>query len=225
MPPAGPPQPQPEPQPPAQPQFQPQVQGQPYDFITDPGEPSGGSAFSLPGSNSTIMRAVYVSGGLFVLLIAFLIVKGILNHNPGLATLTGIAQDQQELIHLSTEASGQPSLTITDQNFAATSQLSLGSDQGAIIKYIVGSGAKIKIKTLNLKISSATDAQLLSAATAGIYDQTFKTVMNAKLAAYDSDLKLAYNSTGDKNKRALFSSDYNQVQLLLTQLNTLPASD
>ncbi len=233
VPPAGPaggfrpqPQPQAQPQPPQpQPQFQPQVQAQPYDFITHPGEPAGGKAFTLPGSNSTGMRAVYVAGGLLVLLIAFLIVKAILNHNPGLATMTGIAQDQQELIHLSTAASGQPSLTTTDQNFAATSQLSVGSSQAAIIKYIVGSGSKLKIKTLNLKVSSSTDAQLASAVTAGIYDQTFKTIMNSELAAYENDLKLAYNGTTDKTKRALFSSDYSQAQLLLTQLNTLPASD
>ena len=166
------------------------------------------------------MRAIYFGGGLLVLLIIFLIVKGILSNNPGAALFTSIAQDQQELIHLATNAGKQPGLTTSNQNFAATSQSSLTSAQSAIIKAILGSGAKLKVKTLDLKVSATTDAQLASAATAGTYDQTFQTVMNTKLEAYVGDLKQAYAKTGDKNSRALFSNDYKQAQLLITQLNT-----
>jgi hypothetical protein len=208
-----------------QPQLSPQPQSQPYDFITRSDQPASGGTLALPGSNSTIVRALYVAGGLFVLLILFVVIKSLLNSNPGLASFTGIAQDQQELIHLATNASQQPDLTTNDQNFAATSEISLSSSQATIIKYIISGGEKLKTTTLDLKVSAATDAQLTSATTAGTYDQTFQTVMNAKLATYASDLQQAYKNTSNQNSRAFFSSDYKQVQLLLTQLNAPANSD
>jgi hypothetical protein len=130
-----------------------------------------------------------------------------------------VAQDQHELIHLATNASQQQGITTTDQNFAATAQLSLTSAQSVTVKYLVANGNKISLKVLSLKVSTATDAQLTAAAAATTYDQTFQAIMKAKLTTYVSSLQQTYKQTTGKNGRALLNNDYNQAQLLLTQLN------
>jgi hypothetical protein len=183
---------------------------------------------SLPGGNSTILRAVYVVGGLLVLLVIFMIIKGVLSGGSNLTLFVGIAQDQQEIVHLTTitsqqQAQGQ-TLTTSDQNFAATSQLSLSSAQTAIIQYLANNRQKVKAKTLNLKLSAATDTQLANAATAGNYDQVFQQVLKIKLMAYINDLRQTYKQTNGQKGHALLSDQYKQAQLLLVQL-TNPSAD
>lgn len=169
------------------------------------------------------MRALLAAGGLLVLVIIFVIIKSLFGGGGSNLTLfVGVAQDQQELIHLATNASQEKSLTANDQNFAATAQLSLASSQAAIIKYLSVNGQKVNLKTVNLKLSASLDAQLTNAAAATIYDQTFQQITKTKLTAYLSDLQQTYKQTKGKNGRALLSDDYNQAQLLLAQLNAPP---
>jgi hypothetical protein len=178
----------------------------------------------LPGQNSKIGRAAYIFGVLFVVLIGFIFIKGLLSRNPSLDVFVGIAQDQQELIHLTSNAASQPGLNVTNQNFAVTAQASVTSSQGSIIRYLVGSGRKLQPQTLNLKLSASTDAQLKNAIAAATYDQTFQSVMNIKLTSYSNDLTQAFNSTTNPNSRAVFKNDYKQAKLMLIQLNT-PIAD
>lgn len=213
------PQQQVQPQPQQQQQV-PQLPQQPYDFITHPAEPPGGSSSRLPGSDSAIIRGVYVAAGLLILLMAFILVRGILNRDPNLVALTGVVQDQQELIHLAANAGAQPGLSTNNQNFAATAKVSLTSSQKATIKYVISSGHTIKIATLNLKVSKLTDTELSNAAEAATYDQTFKTVMNAKLTTYAGDLQQTYKQVTDKAGRTVLNNNYKQTQLLITQLNS-----
>jgi hypothetical protein len=166
---------------------------------------------------------LYVGGGLVVLLILFSIVKGLLGGGSNLTPFISIAQDQQELIHLTTNATQQQSqgqsMTTIDQNFAITSQLSITSAQAAIIKYMATNGKKVNTKTLSLRINTATDTQLTGSAAAGNYDQTFQAIMKDKLVAYSNGLKQAYKQTSGPKGRTLLADDYRQAQLLLVQLN------
>ena len=159
-----------------------------------------------------------VAGGVLVLLIVLIVIKGVLGGGSSLTPFVSIIQQQQELIHLSTNASRQQDLSVTNQNFAATAQLSLGSAQSALITYLKSNKTKVGTKQLNLKISTSTDAQLTTAEAAGTYNQTFQEVMKSQLTSYASNLKQAYKTAG-KQGRALLSSDYNQAQLLFNQLN------
>lgn len=226
-----PPQPYPAPPNPGQPLGPPQApmypgtpaespvpQAQAYDFITNPETPAR-QPLKLPGSDSIVKRAGIIAGGLVVLLILFIVIKGLLSGGGNLPLFVSVAQDQHELIHLATNASQQQGITTTDQNFAATAQLSLTSAQSVTVKYLVANGNKISLKVLSLKVSTATDAQLTAAAAATTYDQTFQAIMKAKLTTYVSSLQQTYKQTTGKNGRALLNNDYNQAQLLLTQLN------
>lgn len=193
-------------------------QAQAYDFITNPGAPAR-QPFKLPGGDSIVKRVGIIAGGLVVLLILFVVIKGLFSGSSNLPLFVSVAQDQHELIHLATNASQQQGITTGDQNFAATAQLSLTSAQAATVKYLVANGNKVSLKVLSLKVSTATDAQLTAAGAATTYDQTFQAIMKAKLATYVSSLQQTYKQTTGKNGRALLNNDYNQAQLLLAQLN------
>lgn len=163
------------------------------------------------------------AGGLLVLIIIFVIIKSLFGGSGStLTAFVGIAQDQQELIHLATNASNQTNLTVGNMNFAATAQLSLASSQAAIGKYLATGGHKVNAKTLDLKISTSLDSQLTNAATAATYDQTFEQIVTTKLTAYMHDLSQTYKLTKGSKGRALLNDDYHQAQLLLTQLNAPP---
>jgi hypothetical protein len=209
---------------PSSPAAAPESQPDAYGFITNPEQPVKQGGIKLPGGNSLAMRGLFISGGLFVLLIAFIVIKGLISGGGNLPLFVSAAQDQQELIHLATNATQQQGLTTNDQNFAATAQLSLTSAQAAIIKYLAANGTKVDLKLLSNKVSASTDAQLTTAAAATTYDQTFQEIVQAKLTTYISDLQQAYQQTTGKNGRAVLSNNYTQAQLLLTQINTTAPS-
>lgn len=201
-----------------QPQAQPSKE---YEFIVNPGKPARRPW--LPGGNSLPMRVLLAGGALLALIIIFIVVKGFFGGGgTTLTSFVGIAQDQQELIHLATNAGLQTNLTTVNKNFAATAQLSLTSSQSALGKYLSNNGHKVSLKTLNLKVSTSLDEQLANAATAATYDQTFQQIAKTKLNAYMNDLSQTYKLTKGKNGRALLNDDYNQAQLLLVQLNSPP---
>jgi hypothetical protein len=193
---------------------------EPYGFITDP-EAVPKKQFSPPGAGSLISRVAYVAGGLLILLIVFSFVKGLLSGGSNLTPFLSVAQDQQEIVHLTTNAAQQnqqTALSVTTQNFIATAQLSIASNQTDLISYLAKNGDKIKPKSLGLKLSAATDAQLTTAAANTTYDSTFQSIMNNQLDRYMNDLKQTFAQTKGKNGRTLLSSQYNQAQLLKNQL-------
>ncbi len=209
--------------PPQSPNPQPVPQGQ-YDFITEPTRSAGGSPLSkLSGGGSKLARLALLLGGLFVLLIIFSFVKGLLA-GPGLIAYVGVVQDQQELIHLmdgvtQQQAAGQQGLSTTDKYFAITAKLSLTSSQSQLLKYLAANNTKVSPKMLSLKVSSAIDQQLAAALAATTYDQTFKEVARAKLTTYSTDLQRVFQQSKGTKGSLLLQSNYTQAQLLLTQLD------
>lgn len=192
---------------------------QPYNFITNPEPPARQPLMSrFPGGNSIIARVGLVGGGLLVLFIIFSILRGLLGGSPTLTSFITIAQDQQELIHLATNANLQQDLSTSNKNLAATMQLSLSSSQANLIKYFVANHKKINDKQLNLKVSKATDDQLTAAAAATTYNQTFQEIVQTKLTAYSKDLQQTYKQAKSKKGRALLKDGYNQAQLFQVQL-------
>ncbi len=209
-------------QPPSQP-VSPHPPG--YEFLSEPARPSG-PKFSLPGiGNSGPMRFLVAGGGLLALLIVFMIVKSILSGGgANLDSFVNIAQDQQALIHLTEGVDQQEGISTTNGNFAATAQLTLDSAQSDLLKYLATNHKKVSPKILNLKVSAKLDQRLQAAAQATTYDQTFKEILNTQLTDYANDLRTVYQNNAGAKGRVLLSNQYNQAQLLITQLNS-PAVD
>ncbi|MDB5170929.1 MAG: hypothetical protein JWO35_623 [Candidatus Saccharibacteria bacterium] len=187
-----------------------------YAFITNPDKPVRKQ--SLPGSNSPVIRALVVSGGLLILIILFVIVKGLLSGGSALPAYESIAQDQQSMIHLATNATQEKTLSGTNQNFAITAQLSLTSDQSSIISYLATNGTKVDAKKLGIKVSPVLDKQLTDAAAASNYDRTFAQIMKTKLTNYEQALQQTYTKTKGPKGRELLSNQYKSAQLLVQQL-------
>lgn len=192
----------------------------PYSFIMDADKkPKTATA----GADSMIKRIGLVAGGLLVLVILFSVFRGIVSPGPDFSGVITTAEQQQEMIHILASAIQQPSLTTQNMNFALTAKLSLGSSEGKLVSYLKKNGTTIDTKSLNSKISATIDSQLTAAAANNSYNQTFQTLLQSQLGAYMQGLKKAYQEDKGKVGRQLLTSDYNQAQLLLTQLAS-PAS-
>jgi hypothetical protein len=176
--------------------------------------------FSLPGKTRA-MRTLFIAGGLLGLVVVLIILKSLFGGGSGLTSFVVVAQDQQELLHLATGVSKmQSGVSTANQNLAATTQLSVGSAQVKLIKYLAANGHNVNSKTINLKVSTSFDSQLQAALANTTYDQTFRQIMRTVLKVYMDDMKTAYSQTTGTNGHALLNDDYNQAQLLVTQLNS-----
>ena len=200
---------------------------EPYGFITNTPPPVK-TSFSLFGGRSLAIRLAIIGGGLIALLIVFTIFKGLLGGGFNLPPFVTVLQDQQELIHLSSAAlqpqNGQTTLSVSDQNFVATTQVSMTSAQTQLKTYLTQNNQKVPPNQLTLRVSTTTDSQLTSAQAAGNYTAVFQQVMSNELNTYGSDLRQAFIKTPGKKGRALLSSDYAQAVLLLKQLNQAGSS-
>lgn len=191
---------------------------QAYDFIDEPLQQDSRAPL-LPSNSSMPMRIAIFGGGLVVLLILFVVVKGFFGGGSSLTSIVTVAQDQQALIHLTDNALKQSDLSDSNENFSATASLSLASSRSDLVNYMAKNGKKIDVKVLNLKISKTTDTQLVSAASAATYNETYKGIMQKKINSYMNNLKLAYTETTGPKGQALLYSQYEQAKLLLVQLD------
>ena len=173
--------------------------------------------------NSLPKRLAVVLGGLLVLIILFIVGKGLLVHGPKFTAVVAAVQQQQEITHVLNNALQTSNLSEQSKNFALTAQLALGTSQSKLLSYLTNVGTKLTPQQLGLKVSSTVDAELTNAATNATYDDTFRQIMRQQLNAYAQDLQQAYKQDTGPKGRALFSSDYDQSQLLLQQI-TAPQS-
>jgi hypothetical protein len=195
---------------------------EPYAFITDPQNTAKPSTFLSTFSGKSLPIRIGVgAGGLVALLIIFNVLKGLLVQGFPLPPFVSVLQDQQELIHLTTNAIASPgsvSLPGTYQNFLATTQVAVTSSQGQLLTYLLGQRQKIKPGVTSLKISPTIDAQLTSAIANNTYTSTLQQAMSSQLTTYTSDLHAAYIKTSGKKGRAQLSNEFDQASLLIKQL-------
>lgn len=152
-------------------------------------------------------------------------VKNMLSSKPiDTPSLLGVAEDQTELIHLST-AAGPDAVSQDTKNFAITTSLSIGSQQTQLLAYLKSHGVKGNSKQLSVKQSASVDTELKTANSNSTFDPAFAAIMKAQLAAYQKDLKLAYTKNPGAKARALLNSDYQGTGLLVKQLSAADTSD
>lgn len=198
--------------------------GQAYDFITDPpAAPKQPLLSRLPGSGSMATRVALIA----IIFIIFIIIIAVFKNISGkaakadAAVLITVVQDQQEILHIANEINGaQNKLSANSQNFTATLGLSISTSQSKLLGYLTAGGQKIQTKALSLKISTATDNQLIAADTAGTLEQAYRQVMQTQLSTYGKDLQKAYAQDKGPKARAILNESYQQAQLLSTQLNS-----
>jgi len=189
-----------------------------YSFLTDPSRPSRKIPFSF-GSSSWRMKLLFVGIALVVLMIIYVVIKNVTATPSTSVYYVSVAQDQQELSHLSMAAAQQQGVNTATLNSAVTVQATMNSSLSSMLSYMKANGIKSSTAVLAAKQNPNVDSLLTSAASAGTYDQTYKTVMRQALTTYGQDLNVAYVHALGPKGRALLRSDYASQQLLLTQLN------
>jgi hypothetical protein len=196
-----------------------------YDFIINPSGPAKSSKINLPiGGNSLVKRLLLSLLGLSALLIIFVVVKGLfVTSSIDLPSLLTVAEQQQELIHITTSATNNASqhgsLTTTDQNFTTTAQLAIGSQQSQLVAYLKTNGHKLTAKQLNLKVSTSIDTELTAALAASTFDQTYDQVVQQQLIIYEKDISQAYALNTGAKGRTLLKADFTGAKLLFEQLS------
>lgn len=191
-----------------------------YAFIVNPQQ---APKKKLLGGSSVAVRVGIVLGGIFLLLITFVISRNLLTSgSSNKSALVAVVSEQKELVRLTSNMSlkGTP-LSGKTKNAAITTELSVGSARTELIKYMAKNGQKIDQKELLYSSSSLNDNQLKAAIASGNYDATASDVLKAQLVSYQTDLKTAYNKTSGSVGREILSRQYDAATLLLKQFGPI----
>lgn len=195
----------------------------PYDFIVNPEKPQRRPALNLNGSNMA-MRIGLIAGLLVVIMIVIVVVSSLFSSSgSNVVNMTSVAQDQVELIRVTTEATQDQSNDIsqtTTRYFADNCLLSVSSEHQQLMSFLTSHGVKLSTAQLALKQSSRTDAALQAAAASSTYDTAFLTAMQGDMGMYVSDIKVAYKASTNPQEKQLLSTEYKDAALLDQQLTS-----
>lgn len=165
----------------------------------------------LPRGNSKQSRIVIVVVGAVVLVAILAIVAALINRasSAGHDTLVLAAQEQTELIRISTIGVDKARDPGT-KNLAVTAQLSLKSDQTALLSHV-----KVSPKELAFGKNTKTDIALTTAEQSNKFDEAFTAELKKELATYQKTLKTAYDEASSKKLKTTLSDNYTHANTLI----------
>ena len=186
-----------------------------YDFIMSAGNPQR-QRFSDNTSAKTRLLVALGAGLLLIMIVwaslSLLSKATSLDATPVIA----LAERQNELIRISNEPTSS-AFSQSTKNFAATTQYGLLTEQQTFLTFLKKNGTtpshEILISTANKK----TDADLKQAKTVGSYDQTYVTIAQSQLTAYEKALQQAYATAKNANEKQILKAAYSHAELLLQQ--------
>jgi hypothetical protein len=194
-----------------------------YEFIMN----SDQSKKTLIASGSMVTRVLVLAVGLIVLIVLFIVFKGLLGGDKPLniPDMVSVVQDQSEILNLITTTTNSSTnvalLTTNDQDFLATGNLSIKDEQGMLLAYLKTTGNTVGPETLLLKENPKITTELTASIVANDYQQTFTQVTEAELTTYKHDLNVDYTNTKTLQGRTLLKADYDGAQLLIDELNSI----
>jgi len=194
----------------------------PYDFIMSPNAHKAKSSFNLGTGHTFFVRMGIIAGSIIILFIIAAIVISSLAPKGATPNILSMAERQQEIIRVSTEAAKQAT-TADGQNLLANVELSITSDQQQTLKLLATHGVKPNPKTLALDKDSATDTELTNAAAANNYDAVATQNLVSQLQQYENLLQSTYKLATTNNTKALLQSEFTGADLLLQQAKNLLA--
>ena len=200
-------------------QVRPAIAPESYDFIVNPEKPRK-TMVALPSGLK--QRILFIAVAVVVLIIIISLVSSLLKpKNNTLPALLAVADQQQELIHLSDPANMNNTQNISGDtaNTINTINQSVTSAQGQLLTYLAKNGTKLKTGQVAGANEVSIDATLSTAASGGNYEATLLSTLQTQLSSYGVSLKSAYTLEKGPKGQALLTSDYKQQQLLLTALS------
>lgn len=196
-------------------------QPNPYGFITDAPQPTKKTSLGPEGSNSVLMRALLVVGGVITLIIILVVFFSFLNSasNTQNQRLLEIAQTQTEMIRIaeaSKEKTTSSEAATLVTNVAFSTKSSLTDTTAAIAKR----GKKPDPKMLTLGVSAESDKLLTDAEQSGRFDEVYSTLLKQQLTNYQKLLEAAHSSGSAKEKEFL-SEAFEQSKILLEEVELI----
>lgn len=193
----------------------------PYEFIMNPNsKPVKGGL----GGQSFGKQIGLFAGIALVIIIGLAVVMKAFGPKSNTPALLAIAERQQEIIRISTNASQRINAQATG-NFVATTNVAMMSSQQQLLTYLAGKGVKPKSKTLALDQSAKTDTLLDNAVSAGNFDTVVTQTLSSQLQTYEGLLQTAYKASGSKTVKALLQQDFDAADALIKQAKSLPATE
>lgn len=187
-----------------------------YDFILNPQKPQRSVVPS-----SLMQRVAIVGGGAVLLLILASIVINLLKgSDTSKPALLSVVRQQQELIHLTDNASSQVGISSSNSISVVTIQMSISTEQQELLAYLGQNHIKVKKADLALGINAKTDALITAAVSGGNYNSVFRSTIKDELTTYRQYLVRAFSTVKGPHGRTLIKQDVASTDLLLTQLET-----
>lgn len=186
-----------------------------YDFILSNPQVPKRKLFnsSKPLTNNLLV----IAGGIIVLIILIVIISSLfLGKGNDSASLVTLAEQQNELVRVSTE--GVPDVTQqTTKNLATNIEFTLTSDQQHLLSYLSTTNTKVNPKSLLLKENTQTDKQLTNAVAIDTIDTVFIQIMQTQLTSYQQALKQVYDKTSKTTEKQVLNNEYSNAKLLLAE--------
>jgi hypothetical protein len=194
-----------------------------YDFILrDPQKPK--HSFGLPGLPSNMPKPmlllVGVVGILLIIVIFGVIFKGGGGNSQNLIAVAGRAQEIARISTLVQQQSQDPNT----QYLAATTQITLASEQYQLTTYLSKHNVKVSPAQLNAYQNKNTDTQLQTAAQNNNLGSTYDAYLKNNLATYQSDIRGAAKGAS-KSLLAILNSANTSAGVLLAapEITSLPS--
>lgn len=189
-----------------------------YDFIMNP----NGNAKRPLGGNSDSKKLLIIVGAVILFIIVLFSVGAMLTGNKSDGTvqqLTRIAQEQGEIAHISSLAGENGSAQAQSlKNFAYNANLTMTSDQQAVVDLLAKNGTSVKPEVLAALQDPAVDQKLTDATAASDFDAVFKDTVSTMLTNYQSSLQSTYATSKSTTVKQLLQTDFNNAELLKKQL-------
>ena len=180
-------------------------------------------SFSGGSGNGMGMRIAVFGIGIVLLIVIFATIATLMKGPSNVPNMKVVAQDQAELIRVTTLATQDQSNDISQNTtlyFAMNTNLTISSAQQKLLAFLSAHGAKLSNATLALKTNNQTTQALAAAAASSTYDTTFLTAMQGDMSTYMSDLKIAYAASKNTQEQQLLKTDYQSAQLLSQELTS-----
>lgn len=173
------------------------------------------------GKGSFGKQIAIFTGGAILVIIIMAVVFSMLAPKSSTPGLLAVAQRQQEILRIASDASRKVN-DHTLNNFIVNTNLAVSTNQAELLSYL-SAHTKLKPnpKTLGLDHSSKTDQLLAAATSAGTYNITVTQTLKSELTTYQTLLQTTYNQTTSKSAKALLKQDFNDATVLLEQANNV----
>ncbi len=188
----------------------------PYDFILNSEKPLKKGLAGKPGSSGQKQRIIFVVLGGLGMLTAILVFFSVLSSSGKGNTdvLLAMIPHQAEIVRIADVGITKARSPAT-RNFAATTSLTVETDQQAITSLLKKHGQKISTQQIAAKKSTETDSKLTAAEKNNRFDETFDTYMVTALTAYQALLKQAYDASASTTEKQTLGNSFNGINLII----------